>query len=59
MAPEEEDTRGNNAHTTWCPQIRDCDALCWHFDLAWVLFSFSQVHGSVSQHILEAFLQIN
>lgn len=26
------------------------DALCWDFGLAWVLFSFSQVHGSLAAY---------
>lgn len=43
-------TRANNVNT-WCLQIMEHDALCWRFGLAWVLFSFSQVHGSFSQHI--------
>jgi len=32
----------------------DHDALHWRFGLAWVLFSFSQVDGGFSQHILGA-----
>lgn len=45
---------GANNVNTWCLQIMHRDALRWHFGLAWVLFSFSQVRGSFSQHILGA-----